>query len=85
MEADRQIYRPGENGRVQTSAALEDAAHLDMAEYPPVYSSSDESVAYVDGRGKITAKRPGTALITSTVTYGGESCAGKIAVCVREK
>lgn len=36
-----------------------------------VWSSSDPSVAEVDGEGKVTARAPGTAVITATTRDGG--------------
>ena len=47
-----------------------------------VYSSSDQSVARVDESGKITAVSPGTATITVTGKYNGETQSGSAVLTV---
>lgn len=73
----------GGQSQIKPSATLEDATHLCMCQYRPVYLSSDEAVASVDENGRITARKAGTASITVAVTYGGKTLSAKIPVAVR--
>ena len=73
----------GGQSQIQPSATLEDATHLCMWEYRPVYLSSDETVATVDDCGRVTARKAGTASITVAVTYGGRTLSAKVPVAVR--
>ncbi|MDR1532328.1 MAG: glycoside hydrolase family 3 C-terminal domain-containing protein [Clostridiales bacterium] len=80
--ADKQVYTPGQQGRIKTVAVLEDTARLCLTKYPPVFSSSNETVAAVSADGVVTAVGPGTALITVSVTYGDTVKSTKIPAAV---
>lgn len=81
--SDKYCFNVGETGQIKPSATLEDAEHLCMFSVRPEFKSSDENVAVVDEKGVITAKAAGTALITVSVTYKGETRCAKIPVAVR--
>lgn len=81
--SDKYIYEVGMRGHVKVSATLEDTTHLCMCEHKPVFISSDESVATVDANGDVTAKSPGTALITATVVYHSVAKSAEIPVAVK--
>ena len=79
----KQIYSPGQTGRIRVSATLEDATHLCMFENKPVFASSDETVATVSAEGVVTAVAAGTAKITATVTYQGVSVSRSLPIAVK--
>ena len=79
----KQIYSPGQTGRIRVSATLEDATHLCMFENKPVFTSSDETVATVSAEGVVTAVAAGTAKITATVTYQGVSVSRSLPIAVK--
>jgi beta-glucosidase len=81
--ADKQVYAIGGRGKITVSATLEDTTHLCPGEYSPVFASSDEKTASVDGQGLVTAKAAGTALITATVSYDGVTKSAVIPVAVK--
>lgn len=81
--ATRYCLDVGGQSQIKPSATLEDATHLCMSEYRPVYLSSDESVAAVDAFGTVTARGSGTAVITAAVTYQGKTLAARVPVAVR--
>lgn len=83
-ELDKYCYLPGEEGQIRTVARLEDTTRLCPKKYPPVYTSSNPSVAEVDACGHVTAKAPGTALITVAVTYEGKTVTRGVPVAVKE-
>ncbi|MCR5402925.1 MAG: InlB B-repeat-containing protein [Butyrivibrio sp.] len=49
---------------------------------PVTWSSSDNSVAYVDGRGIVTGLKTGTAIITATITVDGKEYSASCKVTV---
>ena len=81
--ADRYCYDPGQEGTMMAAATLEDTEHLVMANQQVCYESTDPTVAMVDSRGRITAKKSGTALIRVEVTYEGQTKEARIPVAVR--
>lgn len=81
--ATRYCMDVGAQSQIKASATLEDATHLCMNEYRPVYLSSDESVATVDSFGTVTARGSGTAVITAAVTYQGRTLTARVPVAVR--
>lgn len=56
---------PSESFHLSASVIPEDASHSELS-----WTSSDPSVAAVDGGGKVTALKPGNALITVSVEEG---------------
>ena len=81
--AARYTMNIGDESPVQVSATLEDATHLNLQQYPPLFASSDEAVATINDRGMITAVGSGAATITCTVNYGGQSKAASVAIAVK--
>ncbi len=84
VELDKYCCNPGEKAVMTVTATLEDTSRLSLAEYRPVFTSSDESVASVDENGTITALASGTALIKAAVTYHGKTAEHVQAIAVRE-
>ncbi|MDR1642155.1 MAG: glycoside hydrolase family 3 C-terminal domain-containing protein [Clostridiales bacterium] len=82
--ADKYVYHVGDEGEISVTATLEDTSRICLKCNKPVFASSDESVAVVDEEGNVTAKGPGTALITVTVEYNGLSKTAKIPVAAIE-
>ena len=61
--------KPGDEIREQTAGAT--VTETDTADTPPIiYSSSDESVATVDGQGIVTVKGEGEITITAKIKQG---------------
>lgn len=56
---------PSQSFQLSASVVPEDASHSELS-----WTSSDPSVAAVDGTGKVTALKPGNALITVSVEEG---------------
>ena len=81
--AEKYCLNAGDQSFVKVSATLDNARHLDMTKYRPVFTSSDETVASVDENGCVTAKASGTALITATVTYEGKTLTRVVPAAVR--
>lgn len=80
--ASKYCMNVGDESKLKVSATLEDATHLCMCEYRPVFTSSDEAVAAVDEHGTVTAKAPGVATITAAVTYAGKTLFAKVPLAV---
>lgn len=56
------------------SAVMTDEVKLDLSQAQVSYTSSNNDVATVDASGKVSSgKTQGVAVITATVTYGGDS------------
>lgn len=72
-ECGKIIFKPGENAQTSVTASLSDDSFIDLSKEKVTYKSSDQTVASVDNSGKVTAKSPGSALITATVLYNGKA------------
>ena len=83
VELDKYCMNPGDTARMKVVATLEDTRRICLEEFRPVFTSTDETVAFVDDNGVITAKDSGTALITAAVTYGGKTVRRSAPVAVR--
>jgi beta-glucosidase len=81
--ASKYVLNVGSKSSVKASATLEDATHLDMCEYRPVFISSDESILTVDECGRVIGKRKGVASVTVAVTYKGVTKSAVVPFAVR--
>ncbi len=70
-KADRYILHTGETAHIENVAVLEDTRRILLHEYSVGYTSSDETVLAVDGKGIVTAKGIGVASVKVTVNYEG--------------
>lgn len=73
VELDKYCYKVGETGNMKVVATLEDTSRVCLKTNPPVFTSSDATVASVDANGRITALKAGTTLITAAVTVNGKT------------
>lgn len=83
VELDKFCCNPGDISRMKVYATLEDTTRISLIEHKPIFTSSDESVAKVDGNGEIRAISSGTALITASITYKGKVVKKSAPVAVR--
>lgn len=81
---DKYVYEVGQIGNIKVSATLNDKTHLCCCcDCDLVYTSSNEDVATVDEKGKMTAKGSGTAIIAVEVTYDGVQKSSTAAIAVK--
>ena len=83
LRFEKSLFRVGESAPARLTATLTDCAHLDAADLPFAFSSSDESVAYV-ADGRIVALKPGAVRIAARLTLDGVTKEDAIGVCVLE-
>ncbi len=81
--SDKQVLKQKQTARIQVSATLEDAIHLDLAECQLQFESTDYEVIAVDSQGIVTAKGFGAASVKVTVCYKESSMSRKIPFAVR--
>jgi hypothetical protein len=69
--SDKIVLRPGNTAQTSVTAGLSDDSFLDLSKAEVVYKSNNPLVASVDGKGKVTAHKPGVASIFASVSYDG--------------
>lgn len=76
-----------ENEKAKTvlSAALNDETFINLEEATVLWTSSRPEVASVDEKGTVTSKKAGTALITATVTWNGQSISDSYPISVTKE
>jgi beta-glucosidase len=65
------VLQPLDTAQTDVTASLSDDTFLDISKAEVVYKSNNPSVAGVDGKGKVTAHKPGVASIFAYVTHNG--------------
>ena len=78
----KSVLAPEETATISLSGKYTDTTDADLSAATITYSSSDDSIATVDGEGKITAVSSGIATITATVVLGDVTKETSIAIRV---
>ena len=81
-ECDKIVFKPGNTAQSSVTASLSDDSFINLSKAKVVYKSSDESVATVDEKGKVTAQGVGIASIYADVTFNGKTVSGSYPVKV---
>ncbi|MFZ2341211.1 MAG: glycoside hydrolase family 3 C-terminal domain-containing protein [Bacteroidales bacterium] len=81
-ECGKVEFRPGNTAQTSVTAAMSDDSFFDIKNATIVYKSSNPSVVIVDDKGKVTAKKPGSASINAFVTVSGKTLSDSYAVKV---
>jgi hypothetical protein len=68
-ESENIVLKPGNTTTTSVSASLSDDSFIDASKGSVTYKSNNPQVASVDRSGKVTARNPGVASITASVTY----------------
>lgn len=76
------VLKVGETAQTMTSACLSDDSFIGMERAQVRYASSNPQTASIDASGLLTAKAPGIATITVSVTYGGKTVSDTYSVKV---
>jgi beta-glucosidase-like glycosyl hydrolase/regulation of enolase protein 1 (concanavalin A-like superfamily) len=76
------VLKVGETAQTMTSACLSDDSFIGIERAQVRYASSNPQTASIDASGLLTAKAPGIATITVSVTYGGKTVSDTYSVKV---
>lgn len=75
-ECGKVVIKPGNSAQTSVTAAMTDDSFYDIKKAKVTYKSNNPSVASVDQKGLVTARNPGTATITASVTIEGKTLSG---------
>ena len=81
-ECGKVLFRPGDTAQTRVTASLSDDSFIDISKAEVTYKSNNPAVAGVDRKGKVTARKIGTALIFAQVTVNGKTISNSYAVKV---